>query len=75
MTGLVRHDACTTLGPGTRASTTTGTAAAAGSPALAAGTYVNMDQEPEKRKRNSPFQIRVSMLDPVKYCNSKPNYS
>ena len=38
MTGLVRHDACTTLGPGTRASTTTGTAAAAGSPALAAGT-------------------------------------
>ena len=38
MTGLVRYDACTTLGPGTRASTTTGTAAAADSPALAAGT-------------------------------------
>jgi hypothetical protein len=36
-TGVVPHDAFTSLGPGTRGSTITETAAAAGSPASAAG--------------------------------------
>ncbi len=36
-TGVVPHDAFTSLGPGTRGSTITGTAAAVGSPASAAG--------------------------------------